>query len=479
MDVIDEVGHYAVAVHSPNSKPELLKHYKSLLATLSAALGACALGSVMTYSSPAIPDLQAGPSPFDISDTQIAIVVSIASLGGLIGGPTGGIMLDRFGRQFTLVLATMPFVFGWLLVIVSPNVYCMCAGRLLTGFGAAIMDVAVPVYISEIAAPSVRGFLGSCHELSTNIGVLYVFAFGTFLSWIWLAVACEVIPCIMLLCMVLMPESPRWLLKMGRKDECEESLKWIRGKDYDISGEKRDIASSIAVASQNSNSAKWSEFLKPNVRRPVIVIIGLMFFQQMSGYGAIPQYMVSILEASGNPWDPNSETAVVGAVGVVANLISALIVDRVGRRVMLLVSATLMTLSLAGTAIYFTLIEKVGDGFIYDEDTIISDYSMVVFACILLYNMSVALGYGPIPFYLASELFPLRVRGKAGGLAIFSLWLFTFITSFTFPYAVQAMGEHGVFWMMTGFGFFSIVFAYFMVPETKGMSLEEIEKKIL
>ncbi|GAB6023614.1 Facilitated trehalose transporter Tret1 [Chamberlinius hualienensis] len=437
---------------------------RTLGCSMAAAIGSIGLGSVIGYTSPAIPDLNSrSNSPYRLVSIEIAMVASIISIGGLIGEPIGGYVLDKIGRKMTLILSAFPFVIGWLLIAASTNVAMMYVGRFITGFCSGIMDVAVPVYIAEISEPSTRGFMGSCHELSTNFGLLFVFAFGCILPWNWLAVACAIIPVCMLVAVLVIPESPRWLLVKNRRIEALEALTWLRNESSYVSEEIADIDDNIKLS---GTKIGLKDVTDPSIYKPFLIVAGLLFFQQFSGYGVIPEFMVSIFEAANSGWDPYIQTAIVGVFGVVANLLSAFAADKAGRRPMLILSACIMLISMSGLTAFFMVQHFGNTEHIFWLPTI----------SLVMYNFGVALGYGPIPFYLASELFPLRARGLAGGMGIATVWLFMFITNMTYPGAIELLEHYGVYAILCGFCFMAVLFPILFVIETKGKTLEQIER---
>lgn len=439
----------------------------SIITGLIITLGSVATGTVFGYPSPATPDIDANRNPFHLSDEQSSWVGSIITLGGMAGGLLGGPYMDKIGRKMSSMSILIPFAIGWLIVIVSPNYACLLVGRFITGFCTGFLLIICPVYTSEIAPPSIRGLMGSYAQFGMTLGILYSYVAGAFLHWQWEAIACAAILPVMMFAVGFLPESPRWLMSVQRKDSALESLQWLRGKGIDVTHEMLKIEEMIH---QSRNKASLREFLQPQLWKPLLITLGLMIFQQCSGINVVMFYTVDIFKMAKSTLDPNVETIVVGSVGVVGTLVSVLIADLVGRRILLLVSAVLMTISMGGLGAFFYVFESnapFATGTLY----------WLPLVCLVVFNFGFNVAFGPIPWVMMGELFPVRAKGVASSIATVVNRLFAFIMSKFFVNITQVIHVYGGYWLCCAFSAVAIPFVIFCVPETKGKSLEEIEQK--
>lgn len=223
-----------------------VQNKKLYLATFAAVLGPLSFGFVLGYSSPVIPELREINDPtLRLDSSQASWFGSVVTLGAAAGGILGGYLVDRVGRKLSLMLCSIPYVSGYVVIISAQNVWMLYFGRILTGLASGITSLVVPVYISEISHTKVRGMLGSCVQLMVVTGILGAYIAGITLKWHWLAVLCSFPPCIMLLLMSFMPETPRFLLNQNKHAEAIASLQFLRGPYMDHEWECRQIKANV------------------------------------------------------------------------------------------------------------------------------------------------------------------------------------------------------------------------------------------
>nr|XP_028570613.1 solute carrier family 2, facilitated glucose transporter member 8 isoform X3 [Podarcis muralis] len=402
------------------------------LATFAAVLGPLSFGFVLGYSSPAIPSLKKVSNPeLRLEDIQASWFGSVVTLGAAAGGILGGYVVDKFGRKLTLMLCAIPFVFGFTIIISAQNVWMLYVGRLLNGLASGVTSLVVPVYISEIAHSKVRGMLGSCVQLMVVTGILGAYIAGTGLDWCWLAVLCSIPPCFMLVLVAFMPETPRFLLSRNQRPEAIAALQFLRGPLVDHEWECREIE--VNTEGQESGAA----------------------------------------------------SIIVGSIQVFFTAVAALIIDRKGRKVLLVVSGFIMAISAAIFAIYckMALPVPINSSHANPPSSILSaavveEEHRLAWLAVLslgLFVMGFALGWGPIPWLLMSEIFPLRARGVASGACVLTNWLMAFLITKEFHDLMVFLTPHGTFWLFCAMCFSNVLFTILFVPETRGKSLEEIE----
>lgn len=466
MDLALFAKNAAVVTRQSQQEPKKEVLYKSVICAMAICLGSFHMGATIAYSSPALPNLNNNPNPFHLSVRQVSWVGSLATLAALVGGFVGGPYMDRIGRKMAIMTCTVLFMIGWVIFIASPNFSCMMIGRFVTGACTGIISVTCPIYIGEIAPASIRGLLGSCHQFAVCVGVMFVYGFGAFLSWTWLAIAVGVVLLLLECAMCFIPESPRWLLCVGRRDDAEYALQWLRGKDANVQKEMMELEDMIKTS---QDKAALREFLEPQLLKPLMISLGLMLCQQLSGINVIMIYTVDIFRMSQSDLDPNLQTVIVGIVGIVGTLVSVFVADLAGRRILLLVSGFMMTVCMASVGAFFFELEV-------DRSFAVDKLGWLPVVCLVLYNFGFNVAFGPIPWVMMSELFPLRAKGVAGSVSTAINWLSAFLITRFFVDITEAIHVYGAYWLCTAVCAISIPFIIFVVPETKGKTLEEIQE---
>ncbi|KAM6337469.1 solute carrier family 2, facilitated glucose transporter member 8 isoform 1-T1 [Alca torda] len=452
---------------------------KLYLAAFAAVLGPLSFGFVLGYSSPVIPELRKINDPkLRLDSGQASWFGSVVTLGAAAGGILGGYIVDKVGRKLSLMLCSIPYVFGYIVIISAQNVWMLYFGRVLTGLATGITSLVAPVYISEVSHPKVRGMLGSCVQLMVVTGILGAYVAGITLKWRWLAVLCSFPPCIMLLFMSFMPETPRFLLNQGKRSEAVAALCFLRGPHADHAWECRQIEASVQEEGLN-----LSEFKNPSVYRPLLIGVALMFFQQVTGINAVMFYAETIFEDA-NFKDSRMASVVVGSIQVCFTALAAVIIDKTGRKVLLYVSGIIMALSTALFGLYFKIVlpdqnnSSNPDGWLTLNSASPGTESSVSWLAVVsvgLFVAGFALGWGPVPWLVISEIFPLKAKGVSSGACVLTNWIMAFLITKEFNDFMGFLTSYGTFWLFSAFCCLSVIFTAFYVPETKGQTLEQIE----
>uniref|UniRef100_A0A8C8IDN3 Solute carrier family 2, facilitated glucose transporter member 8 n=1 Tax=Oncorhynchus tshawytscha TaxID=74940 RepID=A0A8C8IDN3_ONCTS len=457
-----------------------VKNGKLFLATLAAVLGPLSFGFVLGYSSPAIPELSTITDPrLRLDDDEASWFGSIVTIGAAIGGLLGGWMVDKIGRKLSLMFCSLPYIFGFTIVIAAQNVWMLYLGRVLTGLASGVTSLVVPLYISEIAHERVRGTMGSCVQLMVVTGIMGAYIAGMFLDWRWLAICCSIPPTIMMVFMCFMPETPRFLLSQGKRREAEEAVRFLRGPDAPAEWECARIED--ASDDQVSFVLGMADLKDPGVYKPLGVGIMLMLFQQLTGINAIMFYAETIFEEA-HFKNSNVATVVVAAIQVVFTAVAALVMDRAGRKLLLILSGVSMCLSTAAFGVYFKLSSEThgnSSGLCLVESPFAENpavgLSWLALASMGFFITGFSLGWGPIPWLVMSEIFPSRVKGFASSVCVLTNWGSAFIITKTFQDLMDLLTNAGTFWLFSGCCALNIVFTILFVPETKGKTLEQIQ----
>ena len=392
------------------------------------------------------------------------IVVSGVLLGATIGAIIGGRMADRFGRRNILLLTATIFGVGALASAVAPSPAILIISRVVLGIAIGLSSTTVPVYLSEVAPPNARGWIVSLFQLAVTAGIVsaYIvdYAFANVAGgWRWM-LGLAVAPALIFgTGMFFLPETPRWLIRAGQHEIARRVLIRIRGT-VDVDLEISEIQTSLAEQVQRGS---WADLLHRHVRPALVVGIGLAIFQQVTGINTVIYYAPKILQSAGFASASGAilATAGVGVVNFAMTIVAMLLVDRAGRRPLLLIGIAGMIVTLAMLAISFQIQSH--------------NLAWLAVICLMGYVASFAISLGPIFWLLIAEIYPLKIRGLAESTAATFCWASNLIVSLTFLTLLEKLGATPTFALYAFFSVASWLFSFYFVPETKGRTLEQIE----
>jgi sugar porter (SP) family MFS transporter len=403
-----------------------------------------------------------------LSPFMEGIIVSTLLVGAVVGALSAGPFSDRFGRRPTALLAAVIFALGALAVAFAPSVAFIVLGRFLLGLGVGLASMIVPLYIAEIAPAARRGALVSLNQLMITIGILLSYIVGVIFTpiegWRYMF-GVALIPALVLgIGMFRLPESPRWLFNVGQTEKSRAVLGLSRSQE-EVELEFREMEEIRRVEEEQEDKVGYAELLSPYVRPALIIGLGLAIFQQITGINTVIYYAPTILQGVGfSEGGAIAATALgVGVVNVGFTILAVYIIDRVGRRPLLIVGLIGMTVSLALLGVVFATGGAGGAA------------GLLATVCLGLYIASFAISLGPVFWLMISEIYPLNIRGKAMSVASFANWGSNFLVALSFPVLLATLGGAGSFWLFAALGIVAWFFVYFRVPETKGRTLEEIE----
>ena len=390
-------------------------------------------------------------------------VVSAVLVGAVIGAAFSGQISDRFGRRKVIISTAVIFALGSVGTACAPGIISLLTGRILIGIAIGIASYTAPLYISEVAPKHIRGGLVSLNQLAITIGILVSYfvdyGFSGEGGWRWMF-AMGIIPAAVLgIGMIFLPASPRWLVSHSLKDKAREVLKGIRDSSS-VDEEIKDIENTLG-----EESGGWSELFQPWLRFPLFIGIVLGIFQQITGINVVIYYAPTIFGFAGFSSAKAAilATTGVGIVNVLMTVMAVKLVDRVGRRPLLSVGLVGMIISLASLGVAFGLPQLTGA------------LKWIAVGSLMLYVASFAVSLGPIFWLIISEIYPLKVRGRAMSFATMISWACNLGVALTFLTLIEKLGKAGTFWIYAFIGVLGWLFCFFFVPETRGHSLEEIE----
>ncbi|XP_068221455.1 facilitated trehalose transporter Tret1-like isoform X2 [Palaemon carinicauda] len=432
-----------------------------VLACLVASLGNLSATAVYGWTAATLPSMEEDPDL--VMDTaDIAWIASIISIGCVIGSIFAGKATDWIGRR-TMLLVMAPILSGgWVIVAVAPNIAIVLLGRIICGISTAFVFSALSVYCAEVPEGRLRGRLGLIPSLFMTSGVVLSYIAGVFFSWRISCYICLAPLILMFLLLWAVPESPYWYLLKGRKDGCEASLRWLRGQNYDFSA---DVAEMEAKIKSVGNKVEYQELWKPRTRKPLLLSLFVATLQQFTPGNILISYAGLIFISAGVE---NHRMAILisGFLQILFTLLSVLTVDCVGRRPLLILSTFITGIAAICLALYYLLTEVLG---IYCPlwIPIVSVLTAVSGYCI---------GCRTVPPLFAVELFNTTIRSTASSVYLFYNRLLAFAISQVYPFYNEAYGAHVVFFTFGGLSIVSCLVAFFVIPETKGKTLEQIQE---
>jgi SP family arabinose:H+ symporter-like MFS transporter len=405
---------------------------------------------------------------FELNSTQEGLAGASAILGCIPGAMFAGFFSDRFGRRNVLFASAVFFAVSGLLSAIPRTFVEFLAARWIGGLGIGAASMICPVYIAEIAPADKRGRLGSLFQMGIVVGIFVTLllnariqglgdeSWNAAMGWRWM-LGSEVAPAILLLALlVFAPESPRWLLQAGYDSRAVAILTRIGGRQY---------ANSEATAVRQSlklEEGGFRELFGPRLRRPLLLAIVLMAVSQFSGINSIMYYSTKIFTTAGaGVQDAFTASVVIGVVNVLFTFVALALVDRAGRRPLLLAGLAIQVVALVSTGWMFHTGQS----------------GLALLGAILVFIAAFAMALGPIPWIVCSEIFPTRIRGRAMSLATFTIWTACFLVAQTFPILNDSpsIGPARTFWIYGTCSLLGLLFVFAFAPETKGKTLEQIE----
>lgn len=405
---------------------------------------------------------------FGISPLAEGIMTATVPLGAVGGALVGGWLARPVGRRKLLLGAALLFVGGALMSALASSLVIVCVARLLLGLAIGVAAMIAPLYISETAPARIRGMLVSIYQLAITLGILGAYLVGYTFSDSWRAMfAAGIVPgAALLIGIAILSDTPRWLVLRGRREEARAVIAKTQSLPVGHQQVSAELAAIEDAAKEDLAQGTWRDLFGPVARPALIVGMGLFLLQQLSGINAVIYFAPTVFKLSGFDSTSTQMLATVG-IGVVNVLVTVLamgLIDRIGRR-------KLLFIGFSGAALSLGLIAAAAA-------TGAPDLQILALIGLVLYVASFAISIGPLPWVMMSEIFPLHLRGPGMSAASITNWVFNFIVVLTFPVLVADIGLAGVFSIYALVCVGGVVFTARLVPETSGISLEEIERHL-
>lgn len=434
-----------------------------------ANIGIACTGFCMGWTSPVNPKLTNTTAPVldqPVTADEASWIGSLLTIGAIFGPFIGGFIASRIGRKWGVLSSAVPLIIGFILMLAASNVGMIYAGRIFWGLAVGILFTVGPMYCAEIATDDSRGALGSFLQLFVTFGFILVYSAGPYVDYVplqYIGLACVIGFAVLFF---FMPESPIFYLNKDDTESAAECLTKIRGKSR--SGVQMELDQMTAdVRAAMEKTATFSDLFRGANFKAFYISCVLVAAQQLSGINAVLFYMTDIFGATGSSLDPAIATIIIGVVQIIASAITPLVVDRLGRRILLLISCCGTTVGLGLLGMFFMLQAS--------NHPSVESIGFLPVLALVLFIVTYCWGLGPLPWAVMGELLPIEVKSLASPIATAFCWVLSFIVTRYFGSLALAIGQGETFLIFGVCCVLAFFFTMFMVPETKGKSFQEIQ----
>ncbi|XP_031347138.1 facilitated trehalose transporter Tret1-like [Photinus pyralis] len=398
--------------------------FKQYVAAFTACLGSLAMGTVLGWTANISEDMKHFTyNGINIDDDSVGWIGSFATLGAAASCLPIAFFCNIVGRKRAMICLTAPFMVGWLLVVFAKWLWMMYLGRFLTGFAGGAFCVAAPIYISESTEKTIRGALASYFELMLTVGILVAYIFSMFLEMKVYTITMAMFPILFVIAFAFQPESPIFYLRQNDVENAKKSLIRLRGNHYDVDKELEILK--LDMVEEKQKKVPFCESIKKKAaKKATFITLIIMIFQQTSGINAVVFYTTAIFESTGVHIDSKVSTLIFGVLQPIATFLSTFVVDRLGRRILLIASNLGVGISVAVLAVFFTL----QNADVFDAETL-HKVGFVPLVSLCLYCVTYSFGMGPVSWVLAAELFPPEINSIGSALAGSTSWVCAFIVT--------------------------------------------------
>ncbi|XP_055603826.1 facilitated trehalose transporter Tret1-like [Uranotaenia lowii] len=438
------------------------KYSNQYIAAFTVTLLTLAVIASYGWTSPTLPILLAADSPLPITPDESSWIVSILVLASIAGPVITAWSIDRFGRKYTMLFAALPTIIGWILIGVAESVTVLYISRFLSGISYGMSYASIPIYLGEIASDPIRGSIGTLLTVMAKLGIFIEYSIGPFVGFRTLAWISLTFPVAFVFLFIWMPESPYYLLSQDKADAAEKSLRWLRKRD----GIEDELAMmKAAVVRSKQNKGTFRDLLTHGNRRSLIIVLGLGALQQLCGSQAVIAYSQQIFEEVQSGLEAHESSIMMAGIQLVTAAFSSSIVDRAGRRPLLLISTAGCAVGTFVVGLYF---------FLQQQGVEVQSYSWIPLVVMMLYIISYTIGLATVPFAILGEVFPTNVKAVAAAMYTIVAATVGFGVSKLYQVISDELGTYVSFWIFAVCSALFLIFVFVLVPETKGKPLDQI-----
>lgn len=445
--------------------------FRQLLVALIANISSFAYGTIIGWQSPTIPQLQSETPPVGnepMTNEAASWLTGIMCLTAALTSLIIGTIMNRFGHKVTGYLIASAYCISWLFIILATQQMHLFIGFFFSGISGGMTLFSVPLYVSEIASDGIRGMLGSLMVFVLNGGILFAYVLGALLPYQWYSITMFAFPLLYIATFLFVPESPVYLIRSNRINDAFRSLAWLRGGKKSVVEQEmlrlQQEVKEITVSGPWTN--KLSELFRDRATiKGLCITLGMFCGQQLAGIFIMISYTETIFKLSGSSLSPNSSAIIVGMIQVFGSWLSTTLMERAGRRPLLLISCFGMGMCHCVLGV-FCYLQTLG----YD----VSKFSWISIIALSVFMIAYGLGMGPGPYVISSEILSRDVSSMVVTLGMFTAWAMAFIVVKLFPTVVNLLGIHGCFFLLGIFCGISFAFIFILIPETKGLPRQVI-----
>ncbi|XP_076056272.1 facilitated trehalose transporter Tret1-like [Oratosquilla oratoria] len=446
--------------------------WTQMLCAVVASMAHFSLGCSLAFPGVTLPGLtNVNTTDLYLDQTNAALFGGILNIGSMFGSIIGGILMVSIGQRRAILLSLPLTLCSWVAMALSTSVLLLQTIRIIQGISLGVSSLAVPNYVIEIASAKYRGRLGSVVDLSRGFGIFFMFCIGaSSLTWRQLSLVCGITTTVpTFVGLLFLPDSPRWLATKRRYDQVEKSLRYFRGQDFDINPEMNAIINAAKQTDKPTVISQIGELRDRVLLKRFAIFMFICFFFQFSGQANVINYAVPIFEETGSAIDPYVCAILLGITRVAGALFYTLTADKFSRRKAFLYSVLVCTLSLACVSIYFYIKQEMPDEELLSRISFLPIVSLLVFA----FSICTAI---PVSLLHQRELLPLSFRWVGGSILNVVFILAIFLSIFIFPFMKEALTMYGTFAIFAVVALLLSFVPLVLLPETKGKTLEELEK---
>ncbi|XP_041983518.1 facilitated trehalose transporter Tret1-2 homolog [Aricia agestis] len=443
--------------------------WKQTMAAMGSILLTFTAGLTSGYSAILLPQLKETSSiPSD--ESTASWIAAMAALPMAPGCLISGWLMEKFGRRNAHYIVCAPFLLGWILIACADNLALLLLGRFFTGLCVGLLGPLGPVFIGETTSPQYRGIFLAGISLAIAVGIFVAHIIGTWVHWQWTAVICCSFPIISVLLLSIVPESPVWLISKGEVDDGIKAFGWLKGHSDEAKAELKGIIDKRKAADLEPEPTvkdRLRTLRSPELLKPLFIMIIFFITCQFSGVNAVAFYSIEIIEkAVGKGLNHYAAMILIDSVRLVMSVVACIVCKRFGRRPLCIISGIFTALSMMGLSI-----------FLYLTDSKPTNMTWIPLTCLMVYICAISIGLVPLPWMMCGELFPTHVKGFGSGISSATTFVSFFIVVKTAPGMMMNLGEVFTFLIYGIIALVGTIILYFILPETKGKSLQEIEEK--